>query len=98
MSMTTNLAFRFLRELHSSDIQETFEALDSLLEHLENKDDPDPAEVQIVDSAYQTLEKLKLLEGLLKNYVGESGVAKGNQLEKLYKKTPIDVGSQSFFD
>lgn len=98
MSQTTKLAFRFLRELNSKDVQCTFESLEVLLDYLEEKDDPDPSEIQMVDSAYQALEKLKTLEGLLKNYIGESRIAKGNKLEKLYEKTPTSVGTQSLFD
>jgi hypothetical protein len=99
MSRTTKLAFRFLRELGSDDVQDTFESLGALLEHLETKNDPDPAELQMVDTAYQALEKLKTLEGQLKLYIGEShSIVRGNTLDKLYKETPSGVGSQVMFD
>ena len=65
MSRTTKLAFKFLRELNSSNVQDTFESLGTLLEYLERKNDPEPVEVQMVDTAYQALEKLKTLEGLI---------------------------------
>lgn len=98
MSRTTKLAFRFLRELDSDDVQDTFESLGTLLEHLETKNDPDPVELQVVDTAYQALEKLKTLEGMLKNYIGEShGINKGNKLDKLYNENPT-YGSQIMFD
>ena len=94
MSRTTKLAFKFLRELNSSDVQETFQSLDALLEYLETKNDPEPVEVQMVDTAYQALEKLKTLEGLLKRHVGEAhGITKGNKLQNLYDKTPTSIGS-----
>jgi hypothetical protein len=94
MSLTTNLVFKFLRELDSQNVQSTFESLGVLLDHLETKNDPDPVDVQIVDTAYQALEKLKTLEGLLKGYVGNSSILKGNKLEKLY-----DQGnSKTLFD
>ena len=94
MSRTTKLAFKFLRELNSADVQESFESLAVLLDHLEMKDDPEPVEVQMVDTAYQALEKLKTLEGLLKRHVGEAhGINKGNKLQNLYEQTPTSVGS-----
>ncbi len=93
MSRTTKLAFKFLRELNSSDVQDTFTSLGVLLEYLESKDDPDPFEVQMVDNAYQALEKLKTLEGLIKRHIGESNIAEGNTLQKLYDKPPTSVGT-----
>lgn len=93
MSRTTTLAFKFLRELNSSDVQETFTSLGVLLEYLEGKDDPDPSEVQMVDNAYQALEKIKTLEGLIKRHIGASEVAEGNTLQKLYDKPPTSIGT-----
>jgi len=94
MSRTTKLAFKFLMELNSSDVQDTFDSLGVLLDHLESKNDPDPVELQMVDTAYQALEKLKTLEGLLKRHVGESNsITKGNQLQKLYEQAPTSIGS-----
>ena len=99
MSQTTKLAFKFLRELNSKDMQSVLESLEVLLDYLESKNDPDPVEIQMVDTAYQALEKLKTLEGLMKRHVGESNkVAKGNVLDKLYNKVPTCVGTQTFFD
>lgn len=99
MSQTTKLAFRFLRELNSKDVQTVFESLEVLLEYLESKDDPNPIEIQMVDTAYQALEKLKTLEGLMKHHIGKSNkITKGNVLEKLYDQSPTYVGSQAFFD
>ena len=98
MSRTTNLAFRFLRELNSKDVQVTFESLGELLEYLETKNDPDPKEIKMVDAAYQALEKLKHLEGLMRMYVGEAdGITEGNKLQKLYDKN-ISSGSNIMFD
>jgi len=94
MSRTTKLAFKFLMELNSSDVQDTFDSLGVLLDHLESKNDPDPVELQMVDTAYQALEKLKTLEGLLKRHVGESNsITKGNQLQNLYEQAPTSIGS-----
>ena len=100
MSRTTTLAFKFLRELNSSDVQDTFfTSLGTLLEHLESKDDPDPTEVQMVNAAYQALEKFKVLEGLMKYHIGETNVEEdGSKLQNLYDKSPTSVGSQVLFD
>jgi len=99
MSRTDKLASRFLRELNTSNVQETFRSLEALLDHLETKHDPEPGDMQIVDTAYQLLEKLKLLEGTLKHYVGDSDtLLKGNKLQRLYAKTPKNTGSQVMFD
>ena len=96
MSSTDKLMLRFLRELNSDEVQEAFASLDALLDHLERKNDPEPFEMRIVDSAYQTLEKMKMLEGIMKQRVVESNVLKGNRLQKLYDKSPTHVGSSIF--
>ncbi len=98
MSSTDTLMLKFLRELNSNTVQEAFQSLDVLLDHLEKKDDPEPFEMHIVDSAYQTLEKLKTLEGILKQRVSESEVLSGNKLQRLYDKTPSSSGSNILFD
>ena len=89
---------KFLQELNSDEVQEAFQSLDVLLDHLEKKEDPEPFEVHIVDSAYQTLEKLKTLEGIIKQQVRETDVLTGNKLQNLYDKTPHNTGSQVLFD
>jgi len=99
MSRTDKLVSRFLRELNTSNVQETFRSLEALLDHLETKHDPEPGDMQIVDTAYQLLEKLKFLEGTLKQYVGDSDVLlKGNKLQHLYAKASKNTGSQVMFD
>ncbi len=98
MSSTDKLMLKFLNELNSEEVQEAFQSLDFLLDHLEKKEDPEPFEIHIVDSAYQTLEKLKTLEGIMKQRVKESDILIGNKLQNLYDKTPQGVGSQVLFD
>ena len=97
MSRTSTLAIKFLRELDSDAVQETLDSLNVLIEHLETKNDPDPSEIQMFEAAYQALEKLKVLEGFLKQYASESNIAKGNKLQKLYEKSSI-TGSHVLFD
>jgi len=96
MSSTDKLMLKFLRELNSDEVQEAFQSLDALLEYLENKNDPEPFEMHIVDNAYQTLEKLKTLEGVMKQRIREGNILKGNKLQKLYDRTP--TGSSILFD
>ena len=99
MSRTDKLVANFLSELHSNESLEMFEKLSQLIEHLEEKEDPEPTDVLLMDHIYQTLEKLKTLDSILKNYVGESGtILKGNKLQGLYDATPSYVGSQVLFD
>ena len=98
MSSTDKLMQRFLRELNSDVVQEAFQSLDVLLDHLEKKNDPEPFEMHIVDSAYQTLEKLKIHEGLMKQRISESSARKGNKLQRLYDKNPNGIGSGVLFD
>jgi len=99
MPNTDQIILKFLRELNSKQMKVTFESLGVLLEQLENKNDPDPVEMQIVDVTYQVLEKLKILEGILKHNVSDSNKElSGSKLQKLYDKKATEVGSQVFFD
>lgn len=98
MSRTDKLMLNFLRELNSDEVQEAFQSLDGLLDHLEKKEDPESFEMHIVDSAYQALEKLKILEGILKQQIKESNILMGNRLQKLYDKTSQNSGSHVLFD
>ncbi len=86
MSRTQKFAERFLNKLQRESTQETFEILELLMEELENKNDPDPAEVQLVESIYLFVEKMKLMEGAIKKYVVESRTSlPGNKLSSLYE-------------
>jgi hypothetical protein len=86
MSTINNIIVRFLQELHSNEVQETFESLAVLLDHLENKEDPDPTELKIVEITYQTLEKLKYLDELLRKRVGKNSDFPGTRLQELYDR------------
>lgn len=98
MTTTSKMAQQFLIELTSKDSQSLFQKLDFLLDHLENKEDPEPFEMQIVDMAYQALDRIKTLESLLRNHVAEADLTTGNKLQNLYDKSPIAVGSQVLFN
>jgi hypothetical protein len=97
MSNLPKIVSQFLNELHSNQVQETFESLNVILEHLENKADPEPIELKIVEMTYHTIEKLKHLEGLLRRYYNSSSPLIGDQLSDLYDKVS-EVSTNSIFD
>jgi len=97
MSQTNKITLKFLQELHSS--KEWLETLNYLIELLETKVDPDPEEIQLVDSAFQFVEKLKTLEAQLKKYIGgKRDSLPENKLSSLYKSSSHIVGTQKLFE
>lgn len=77
----------FLNELDSKEVKSAFEFLNTIVENLENQDDPDPIEMEIVDSAYQTLEKLNVLKNNLRTYVRQENKSlPGSRLLDLYER------------
>lgn len=88
MTKQKTSVIRFLNELNSKETRSTFDFLSTILENLENKDDPERIEIEIVDNAYQAIEKLSILESSLRQYV--NGINKvslpGNKLFDLYDK------------
>lgn len=92
MSRTHKFAERFLNKLQRESTQETFEILELLMEELENKNDPDPAEVQLVESIYLFVEKMKIMEGAMKKYIVESrDTLPGNKLSALYEELNNEI-------
>ena len=86
MAQHKTTVIRFLNELNSKEVKGTFEFLEHLLKELEDKIDPDPIEMEIVDSAYQAIEKLNMLENNLRNYItDENKSLLGNKLNDLYE-------------
>jgi len=62
------------------------------MEELENKNDPDPAEVQLVESIYLFVEKMKIMEGAMKKYIVESrDTLPGNKLSALYEELNNEI-------
>lgn len=82
---TQNKAKMFLEGLHSNQTKATFEQLQSLIELLENKNDPDPIEIRLVQSIYSFIENLNILESNIKSYSKESSNLLGNKLTNLYE-------------
>ncbi len=77
----------FLQGLNEKSTRETFERLTSLIESLEDKNDPEITEMRLVESIYSFMEKLKLLESNLRSYVSEQSVnLPSNKLANLYEE------------
>ena len=83
MSRANNLVVNFLNELNSQEFRDAFESLNILIGHLEDKNDPEPSELQIVETAYEFIEKVKLLESALRTHA-RSNDQLGSKLQRLY--------------
>jgi hypothetical protein len=82
MSDVNKLSVLILNEIvHDNTI--LFQRINLLMETLENKDDPNPEDVVLVDSIYQYLEKKKILEENLKRFTKKSTLLHKNKLEEL---------------
>lgn len=88
MAQHKTSVIRFLNELNSREVKSAFEFLSTILEGLEDKPDPDRIEIEIVDSAYQAIEKLSVLESMLRKYVNDENnkTLPGNKLFDLYER------------
>ena len=93
-----NAVVNFLNTLNSSPVKEAFDALTALLEELEMKNDPEPIEMEIVDSAYQAIEKLNLLQTAMRRYKSSDKSLTGNTLSDLYKNSHGGGTSKMFKD
>ena len=85
-----NKAKMFLEGLHNDSTKNTFDQLKGLIEALENKSDPDPHEVHLVNHIYAFMEKLNILENNLKSYASESSNLTGSKLSSLYESISYD--------
>jgi len=92
----SSLVIKFLNELNSNEMKSLMDHLASILESLESKDDPEPIEMSIVNEAYQTIEKIKVLESSLRTYVNEGGTLDGDKLNDLYESSDINGTSKLF--
>ena len=93
---TARTAKLFLESLQSEHVKDTFEYLSKLVDQLENKKDPDPIELKLLESIYHFLEKFQLLQGNLKSYSKDfiKDIMK-NKLSDLYDKQSNDKMSLS---
>ncbi len=103
---TIKLAKKFLTEIynHSPDLSLSSTSgneniLGRLIELLENKEDPDSTELYLIESLYQYLEKLSILENHLKKYIKgyNHKTLIGNKLDDLYDNRK-GYGSSKLFD
>ena len=89
MSKESKLAKRILQSINEEkSSKSTFYSLNHLIEELENKVDPSPVEINIVESLYKYVEDLKILESNLNYYLKEENKSlPGNKLSSLYERT-----------
>lgn len=97
MSKPVKLARKLLNEITSESDDTPFETLYCLMEILENKVEPDSEEIYLVTEIYQVLEKIKLLEGRLRKYLGDGKLTK-NKLAELYEDESLFGTSKLFKD
>lgn len=88
----------FLENLKCDQSRSTFSSLERLLNELENKPDPEPNEIRLVESIYSFIEKYKLLENNISVYVRENTPKQsGSKLSELYEQSN-KIGSSVLFD
>lgn len=68
MSRFKEITTKFLQEIHSKEISEWLQELKFLSNTLEEKIDPEPIELQLVDSVYKLFESYEQVENLIKEY------------------------------
>jgi hypothetical protein len=98
MSQTSINPIVILNELNSNEVKSLFEHLKMFTENLEEKNDPDPIEIQLVDASYQVMEKIQIFESVMKMYTAQGrSELLGNQLERLYNSSKVDIGTSTLF-
>jgi hypothetical protein len=86
-----------LNELSSGDVKSLMEHLEVFLKFLEEKNDPEPIEIQVVDSMYQLVEKFQMFEEVMRKY--QETFAEellGKKLDQLYSSSAI--GTSKLFN
>jgi hypothetical protein len=85
----------FLNEVSSKDLDDT---INRIVEYLENRNDPHPDELALIESVYQFLERKKMLESRLRAVLNrKQSTMTGNKLSQLYTREPTFVGTQKMF-
>ena len=85
MSKLTQISC-FLNELNSKSSKDAISLLKTITEELEDKNDPEPIEIEIVSNSYQLMEKLNLLMNLLQRYSISKQELPGSILNNLYNR------------
>ena len=92
MIIPERTAQKFLEGL--SGDSSAFKSLKQLVEDLENKKDPDPVEIRLLDNLYSFVENLKILENNIRSYVKDSRQnLPGTKLTSLYENIPFSAFS-----
>ena len=91
MPNTAKTAKLFLESMQIEQVKDAFQYLSKLVDQLENKKDPDPIELKLLESIYLFLEKFQILKGNLKSYSRDftKSITK-NKLSDLYENTSPD--------
>ena len=92
-----NLVVNFLNTLNSTPVKDAFASLSTIVENLEVKNDPELIEVEIVNTAYQVIEKLNLLQSAMRQYKNSEETLTGTKLTDLYGNTKSS-GTSTLFD
>ncbi|MFW9871472.1 MAG: hypothetical protein ACFFG0_00010 [Candidatus Thorarchaeota archaeon] len=92
-----NQVVNFLNTLNSKTVKEAFDTLTVIIEQLELKDDPEPIEMEIVDTAYQVVEKLNLLQTAMRKYRNSESPLTRRTLSDLYDEKHSS-GTTSMFE
>lgn len=83
MVTSSDLARRVIREFSESTDSQSI--INELIEHIENRLDPNPEEVYLLETLYQFVEKSQLLQSHLEKYIKKTNQKlKGNKLSELY--------------
>jgi hypothetical protein len=90
-----NTVVNFLNELRSDSVKSALGSLSVLLNELEDKNDPEPIEIEIVDVSYQLFEKLNLLEAALRKYKATDHILTGSKIDDLKQRSGF---SNTLFD
>jgi len=90
-----NTVVNFLNELQSDSVKSALGSLTILLNELEDKNDPEPIEMEIVNISHQLFEKLALLEAAMRKYKNTDNVLMGTKLTDLYDR---GTGGSTLFD
>ena len=98
MSRTDLLVQKLKRYLVAEEVQCTVDLLTTLLEFLENKEDPEPEEIQLVYELTQFSNSISNLKQVLNDFALKKLTLKGEKLQDLYNRRATYIGSQVLFE
>ena len=75
----------FLEQIQSESSKSTFENLSTLVNILENKTDPEPVEIHLIENIYSFLEQLERIKLNLSSYTKDTKRIPSNKLQSLYE-------------